>query len=100
MIYLNYFQSAYKYYEQCLEARENVYGHESEEVAITIFSMGRNAYLRSKTDESIQYFEEVQSMYYLMNLHRVSYKLSHLLTNSFSITLKGFEHTSKDPQHE
>lgn len=53
------FQIAFQYYEQCLRARENIYGYENEEVALTLFFMGRNAYLRSRTDESIEYFEEV-----------------------------------------
>ena len=67
LIYLNDFQSAFKFYEHSLEARENVYGHESEEVAIMLFSRGRNAYLRSKTDESFEYFEEVSTKHVLFD---------------------------------
>ena len=44
LIYLNDFQSTFKYYENSLEAREHIYTHESKEVAIMLFSRGRNAY--------------------------------------------------------
>lgn len=57
--HLKDYVSAMHYYKECLNARQSLHGLENEEVAITLFYLGKNACLRFKTDESIEYFEKV-----------------------------------------
>ncbi len=59
------FTTAMYYYKQCLETRENILGSEKEEVAIALFCLGKNACLRLKIDESIEYLEKVSICYIL-----------------------------------